>query len=216
MDTKAKILDAAEQLFAEHGFSATSLRQITTKAQVNLAAVNYHFGSKEALVEAVIARRMEPISMERLRHLDRLEAEAGEGGPALEQVVEAFIGSPLRMANAARDGGSNFMRLLGRVMSDPGEFAKQIFAERLRETVERFSAALSRLLPGLSEGDILWRLLFMAGTMVHTMSISGHLHKLTEGRCDTSDVEAIIKRLVPFLAAGLEASTPMDGTGGIR
>jgi AcrR family transcriptional regulator len=214
MDTKAKILNAAEKLFADHGFSATSLRQITTKAKVNLAAVNYHFGSKEALIEAAISRRLEPINRERLELLDRLEDEAGEGGPALDQIVEVFIGTPLRLAHSGRKDGSDFMRLLARVMSDPGEYAKLIFAERLRETVQRFGNALSRRLTGLSEEDLLWRLLFMAGTMIHTMSASGHLHKIAERPIDASDVEAIIKRLVPFLTAGLRASSPMDATGG--
>jgi AcrR family transcriptional regulator len=214
MATKAKILDAAEQLFARQGFSATSLRQITTMAKVNLAAVNYHFGSKEALIEAVITRRLEPITGERIELLDRLEAEAGEGGPSLEEIVEVFIGPPLRILHKARREGSDFMRLFGRIMADPGDQAKVVFAEGLRETVQRFGAALSRRLPGLSEADIIWRLVFMAGSMGHTMSMSGHLHKITEGRCDASDIEAIIRRMVPFLTAGLRAPSPMDSTGG--
>jgi AcrR family transcriptional regulator len=213
MDTKGKILDVAERLFADQGFSPTSLRQITSQAGVNLAAVNYHFGSKDTLIESVISRRMEPINKARLESLGRLEAEADEQGPALEEIVEAFIAPPLRMSHAARKDSSIFMRLMGRVMSEPGEHAKMIFAESLRETVQRFTTALGRSLPGLSQADILWRLVFMAGTMVHTMSMSGHLHKLTGGLCDTSDVEAIIKRLIPFLTAGLTASTPLDATG---
>jgi AcrR family transcriptional regulator len=207
-DTKRLILNAAEKLFANDGFSATSLRQITTAADVNLAAVNYHFGSKESLIDAVISRRLDPMNRERLGLLDRLEAEAGEQGPALEAIVEAFIGPPLRMQQTTGSKGSNFMRLLGRVMNDPSDRALNRFIDQFRETIERFSAALSRALPDLSPAEILWRMVFMVGAMAHTMSISRQLPRVTGGLCDPSDVGALIKSMTPFLAAGMRADAP--------
>ena len=94
--TAERILDAAEELFADLGFDATSTRAITTRAGVNLAAVNYHYGSKDALIEAVFARRLVPLNRERLELLDRVEARAGAGGPAVESIVEAFVRPPMR------------------------------------------------------------------------------------------------------------------------
>jgi hypothetical protein len=106
------------------------------------------------------------------------------------------------------------MRLLGRVMSEPGDHAQLIFAEKLRETIVRFTAALKRSLPELSDEDILWSIVFMAGAMVHTMSMSPHLHKMSAGLCDTSDVETIIRRLIPFLAGGIRAAANVNAAGG--
>jgi AcrR family transcriptional regulator len=204
-ETKELILDASEKLFANQGFDATSLRQITTAAGVNLAAVNYHFGTKEALVDAVIARRIEPMNRERLALLDRHEAEADEQGPELEKIVEAFIAPPLRMQHAGGTRGADFMRLLGRVMSDPSDRAMDLFIDQFREAIARFSAAFARALPDTPRADVLWRMVFMVGSMAHTMSISHHLPKVTGGLCDPSDVGALIKTMTPFLAAGMRA-----------
>jgi len=90
-DTKERILDAAERLFADHGFPATSMRDITQEAGVNLAAVNYHFGSKEALMIAVLDRSTAPVNRARLEQLDALEAAAGDAPVETEQIVRAFL-----------------------------------------------------------------------------------------------------------------------------
>src|SRR4051812_43041858 len=90
-DTKTRILDAAEQLFMEHGFEATSLRQLTAAASVNLAAVNYHFGTKEELFQAVLTRRLDPMNQERIELLDRVEREAGDKPPQVEKLIFAML-----------------------------------------------------------------------------------------------------------------------------
>src|SRR5579863_9327890 len=97
MTTKDRLLDAAERLFAQHGIEATSLRVITREAGVNLAAVNYHFQSKEALMHAVIARRLDPINEKRLAMLDACEAKAGEGPLAVDEVLHALLGPIFEM-----------------------------------------------------------------------------------------------------------------------
>jgi AcrR family transcriptional regulator len=206
-DTKRLILDAAEKLFAKQGFTATSMRQLTTEAGVNLAAANYHFGSKEALIDAVIARRIEPMNRERIALLDRHEAEADEGGPELEKIVEAFIAPPLRLQHAGGARGADFMRLLGRVMSDPSDRAMDLFIDQFQEAIARFSAAFTRALPDTPRADLLWRMVFMVGSMAHTMSISRHLPRVSGGLCDPSDVDGLIARMIPFLAAGLRAGS---------
>src|SRR3954466_13792496 len=103
-DTRERILDTAERLFAERGFGATSLRSIIASAEVNLAAVHYHFRSKEALLEAVIVRRLEPLNRERLELLDQYEREAGKWGPSLEQILDALLSPPIRFVRTTPEG----------------------------------------------------------------------------------------------------------------
>src|SRR5260370_10432201 len=117
VETKQRILDSAERLFAEHGSEGTSLRTIIADAQVNLAAIHYHFHSKEALWEAVIIRRLGPINDERLRLLDACERDANGGRPSLEAVLEALIAPAVRVG-ADRARGKTLRRLVGRLLSD--------------------------------------------------------------------------------------------------
>src|SRR4026208_1111742 len=110
-ETRTRILDAAEELFMQHGFEGTSMRLLTTKAGVNLAAVNYHFGSKDALIEAVFRRRLDPMNAARIAALESLEVAGRPLAP--EAIIRAFVGESLRMIEDARGGGRNFIRLLG-------------------------------------------------------------------------------------------------------
>ena len=155
-----RILDAAEELFADNGFAPTSLLNITAEAGVNLAAVHYHFGSKEALISDVFSRRVAPINGERLERLERLRS--GAEPPTVEQIVEAFVEPPLRLSHEWRSGAT-VMRMLGHAMSQPD--VKEIFVAQFRETFHRFASALADVLPELPEREILWRFLFMVGSM---------------------------------------------------
>jgi len=204
-DTKERILDAAEQQFAANGFAGTSLRSITAAADVNLAAVNYHFGSKDALIEAVFARRLSPLNAERLRQLERAVADAGAAGPALERIVEAFVGPPIRASQDPARGGMAFMRLLGHAMNQPMDSVRVMLAEQFRDTAEAFVIAIHKVLPALSREEVVWRLVFMGGSMAHTMCLSDDMEKLTLGQCRGHDAGALIRRLVPFLASALRA-----------
>src|SRR5437667_4242675 len=116
-DTKQRILDSAERLFADYGFAGTSLRAIIANAKVNLAAIHYHYRSKEALFDAVILRRLQPINQERLELLDACERSAADGKPTLEQVLEAFLAPAFRVG-ADPNGGQTFVRLIGRLLSE--------------------------------------------------------------------------------------------------
>ena len=117
--TKSVILDTAEQLFSEHGFSEVSLRRIIAVAGVNLASVHYHFGSKEALIEAILARRIKPLNQERLACLAKAERKAGKAGASLPRILEALIGPTLRLSRDTSRGGDRFVRL----RSTPGSSA---------------------------------------------------------------------------------------------
>jgi AcrR family transcriptional regulator len=203
-DTKTRILDAAERLFAEHGIGATSLRSVIAEAGVNLAAVHYHFGSKEGLTKAVVSRRVDPLNEKRLEMLAECEKAAGRRKPSLAGIVEAFIGPPLRVSRES-EGGATFMKLMGRLLAEPGYFFGTIVPEKFQEIGERFMKALEKALPALSDEEILWRLHFGIGAMAHAMLIGPDMARVTKGVCDGTDVERTIARLVNFIVAGLQA-----------
>jgi AcrR family transcriptional regulator len=205
LSTKERILDAAEQLFAEHGFAATSLRMITAAARVNLAAVNYHFHSKEALIRAVFDRRLGPVNQERLQLLEACEARAGRRPPPLEEVLEAFFGPALRLGRGLARRGIDFQRLMGRMYSETGEQFRSLLQEQFTEVAVRFRAALRRALRRLPPAELYWRMHFGIGAMAHTLAGVEYLQFVSEGRCDPSDVEGTVRRLVTFLSAGLRA-----------
>jgi AcrR family transcriptional regulator len=204
IDTKSRILDAAEQAFAGQGFEA-SLRQIISDAGVNLAAVHYHFGSKEALISAVFARRISGLTRERLGLLEECERVAGNGALELEGVLEAFVGPALRLTTTPEKGGRVFMRLFGRTIAEPSEQLQRMLNEQFGETAVRFGGALKRALPGLPEAVLCWRFQFVVGAMGYIMADPQNMKVLSGGKCDPADTETAIQELVTFLAAGLRA-----------
>jgi len=201
IETKVRILDAAERLFAEQGLDV-SIRAITDEAGVNLAAVNYHFQSKVALVDAVIARRFEPVTKRRFEMLDQLEAQYGSGPLPLEPVLEAFFAPVLQ---PPAPGLEHLKTLMGRMYSMPDEFIKRLFDVHLRPVAARFSAALERAVPELPEAERWWRLHFAAGAMVHVMNWSRVIPALTNGLLDPANTEALLDELIAFAAAGFRA-----------
>jgi AcrR family transcriptional regulator len=210
-DTKQAILDAAEGLFGEQGYAATSMRSIVAAAGVNLAAIHYHFGSKEALLEAVVDRRGKPLEHGRFEHLTRFEAEAGGNGPAVEQILEAFLAPAIRLTRDPSGGGRRFVQLVGRLLGEPGEGFRKAFTQQFGPTVARFGAALERALPGTLKEELFWKMFFSAGAMAHTLRSAGLVRALSDGLCDDSDGEMVLKRLIAFLAAGMRAPLPVIG-----
>lgn len=205
-ETSERILDAAEALFAEYGFDGTSMRMITSRANANLAAVNYHFGSKEALFQAVFRRRLIQLNMARLAELDRLEAAAAGAPVKPSQVLEGFFGPALDMAADTTHGGYTFMTLLGRTYTEPAEFIRKFMAEEYAEVMERYLGALYRGLPDVPKAEIVWRLHFMMGAVSYAISGIDALALVT-GR--VSDDPALLKpRLTAFLLGGLRAPLP--------
>ena len=208
IDTRTRILDAAEDLFTQHGFDATTLRQITSAAAVNLAAVNYHFGSKEELIREVFRRRLTWLNQQRLQELDRLEAEAGGAALKPSRILEVFFGVALKMAADTRHGGRSFMRLLGRTYSKPSEFVRGFLAEEYAAVIARFKAALVKALPGVPEEEILWRFHFMLGAVSYALSGTDALHIVTRDALDDGDADALYARLMSFMIGGLRAPLP--------
>ena len=208
IDTRLRILDAAEVLFTDHGFEATTLRQITGAAEVNLAAVNYHFGTKEALIREVFRRRLTWLNQQRLKELDRLEADAGGTPLKPSRILEAFFGVALKLAADTEGGGRTFMRLLGRTYTKPSEFVRGFLAEEYAAVTARFKAALIKALPGVAGEEILWRFHFMLGAMSYAISGTDALHIVGEGKLDDGDPGALYARLMSFMIGGLRAPLP--------
>jgi len=202
-DTKQRILDTAERLFAEQGYAATSLRAIIAAAGVNLAAVHYHFHSREALLEAIILRRAGPANRERLELLERFEREAGGRSVPLERVIEAFVEPAFRVARDPSRGGPVFRLMVGRLYVE-SDMMPGILATHFRPLLKRFGEALQRALPELPPDELFWRIHFALGTI--TQALRGTRDwDITDNPLRDSDAELTINRLIAFLSAGFRA-----------
>jgi AcrR family transcriptional regulator len=203
-ETRTRILDAAEELFMQHGFEGTSMRQLTARAGVNLAAVNYHFGSKDALIEAVFKRRLDPMNAERVAALDALEKD----GAALASVdiIRAFVVPSLRLIEDAKGGGRNFIRLLGRTYTEPAKAVRALIGQMYAPTMERYKRALERALPQMPPDELVWRMHFMFGTLAYTLAATDTVQLIAGCKPeDRYDARLLEERLTVFLAAGLHA-----------
>ena len=198
--TRTRILDAAEELFMQHGFEGTSMRQLTARAQVNLAAVNYHFGSKDALIEAVFRRRLDPMNAARISALERLEDHSPE------KIIRAFVAPSLRLIEDAKGGGRNFIRLLGRTYTEPAKELRALIGQMYAPTMERYKAALERALPQMSKDELVWRMHFMFGTLAYTLAATDTVQLIAGCKPeDRYDAGLLEERLTSFLLAGLTA-----------
>lgn len=204
-DTVTRILDAAEELFAEKGFSETSLRMITTKAKVNLAAVNYHFGSKKELVQAVFGRFLTPFTHKLDKELDKLSEEKVE--PSFNDVLGVLVKTMLvGVEPETRDKKlSVFMRLLGLAYTQAQAHLRRFLFANYAVTYKRFIGYLKQAHPELSSKEIFWRIHFAIGSVVFTMSSMEVLRAMAvEDTGVESSVEDVMNLLMPFLSAALE------------
>ena len=207
--TKDRILDAAEALFMEHGFEATSLRLITAAAGVNLAAANYHFGSKEELFQAVLTRRLDPMNQQRVALLDRFEAEVAPATLPCDRILAALFIPALGLARDPERGGTNFLRLLGRAYADPAPFIRRFLSEQYASMIARFKTAFGRALPHLPRKELSWRLHFIMGALSYTLAGTDALKIISElNPLESDNDEILLRRLAPFLLAGLNAPLP--------
>jgi len=202
MNTKDSILDAAEQLFAERGFDATSMRAITRTAGVNLAAVNYHFQSKEKLLQALFTRRLDRLNRRRMEMMDRYEVEYGQRPIPLEKLVRALIGPMFENSG----GGHAFGMLMGRMYSAPQSSLGDILLTDIRVFAERFERAIHRTLPGVPLDDLYWRTFFALGATVHTLASSHILRQISHGLCDPANRQTALEKVTDFIVAGLRST----------
>ena len=204
-ETAIRILDAAEGLFVELGMEATSLRLITQQAGVNLAAVNYHFRSKDALFEAVFLRRFGPWATECLRELDALERRvaAAEEPLTAEAVVRSYVRPALALSKDPARGGVMFVRLFSRVLVENHRQLRETMSRQYGDLVTRFTRALGRALPGLTEQEVEWRMHLGFSVMFHAFAGNDILKVFGRSAVSARDPDMIVKHMVPFVVAGL-------------
>jgi AcrR family transcriptional regulator len=195
--TKERILGAAEVLFARRGFDGASLRQLTTAAGVNLAAVNYHFGSKDKLVEEVFRRRLDALNERRLAALAKV---AGAEDTTLEDVLEAFIRPALDLSHD--DSGALFMRVLARAFAEHDDTLRQFLSANYGHVMRQFTAEFARLLPQLSKEELYWRIDLVTGALTHAMSGFGMIQRKSDVSEHTHR-EQTAQHLIRFAVAGL-------------
>lgn len=207
-DTVTRILDNAEVLFAERGFAETSLRNITSKAGVNLAAVNYHFGSKKSLIQAVFARYLDPFTVRFHAALDELEARHAGHVIPLEELLETMARCVLEVP-AERHSLKVFMRLLGLAYSQAQGHLRRYIQEHYGSVFTRFTALARRATPELPDAERFWRLHFMLGTVIFTFSGLEALRDIAEKDYgEHVSVRDLVRRLRPVVVAGMNAPLP--------
>lgn len=205
-DAGARILDAAERLFTEKGFAATSVRAITQAAGVPLASVNYHFGSKQGLMEAVYQRALGGDGSQRVNYLEKLEREAGGQPLSVATIVDAYINSALRLTRKEGISGAVFKQLIGRAFYEPGMQAETFFPTEYLEGVERYRQAFKRALPQLPDADLVWRMYSFVGLVAYIMAGQDIMRMTsTYGLAEAGDPEAVLRRLAPAIVASFEA-----------
>lgn len=208
-ETVERILDAAEQLFAEKGFAETSLRLITSKAGVNLAAVNYHFGSKKALIQAVFVRFLNPFVSSLEQELNR-RGQAQEHTPSLEELLEMLVRQALLVKPRSGNDLSIFMRLVGLAFSQSQGHLRKYLNEVYGAVFLRYMRLVQQASPDLPPQELFWRIHFMLGTAAFTMSSLKALRAIAEVKMGThSGIDQVLQLMVPFLAAGMRADSAL-------
>lgn len=203
-ETRERLLNVAQELFANEGINSVSLRRIMEVAQVGASQLNYHFGTKRDLLRTIFSQKLDVLNKERLALLDI--AEASPGGPSLEKILEAYYLTSFRQfSNPEKDG--NFARLVARVGSESSELASEIAEEFLDGVQRRFVSALQKALPGLDRTEIFWRLHVMMCVSIHTLTNPLRIYRLSGGACDPRDADDMYRSLLPILLAGM-ASPP--------
>lgn len=204
-DAKEKIFAAAEKLFTEQGYAATSMRMIAAGAGVPLASINYHFGSKRDLMEAVYQRVL-GADARRSTYLDKIEREAGGAPLTVTQIVQTFVESTLRLSRKDSVSGAVFKQLIGRAYFEPGD---DFIPSEYVQIMDRYRRALMRALPALSEEEVLRRMYFFVGIVAYVMAGRDVMHLLGRSAPEGGhDPETLLRALVPFIVGGMEAPAP--------
>lgn len=205
-DTKTRILDTAEQLFARDGFHMTSLRTLTEQANVNLAAVNYHFGSKEGLLKAVFSRRLVPLNNLRQKNIEAVlaQAQADNTLPAVKDLLRAFIEPTIEFRNFG-PGAKDFITLIGRSLSEPDETVRNYFIQQVLPIFKLLFESLQKALPKLPAHILMTRLQFTMGAMSHMMCSSTRTGQMIPGFPEPLSTEQMAEEMINFTTTGLEA-----------
>ncbi|ACS85610.1 TetR/AcrR family transcriptional regulator [Musicola paradisiaca] len=206
-DVRQRILQEAMTRFAHKGSDLTTVREITEATQVNVAAINYHFGSKDGLLQAVLDAVLQPLNTERGRLLDEAERRWGES-PPLGALLDALL-RPLVQSARTPDGGRIAVRLLQHLRATPQGEVSLLLSDRFDGTAHRFIQAFGRAVPHISRAEAIWRYEFARGAAMHVLADvdprSGRLSLLSQGLCDSNDDEQVLQQLLRFVSAGFAA-----------
>ena len=211
-DSRERILDAAERLFAEKGVAAASLREIGAQAQANPGSIYFHWKTKAELVREVFRRRLAPLDTERLRRLDAAERAHAPDAAPLEDVLAALVEPMLRIASGPE--GVGFLRLLGRTYNEPDRDLVRMLRRDHGATLERFRAALARALPDLPEEQLFARFHFALGALAYTLGSESTAHLALGRRRRPVSSHDVLRELMPFLVAGFAAPRARDASRG--
>ena len=206
--TKKKLLDVAERLFSGAGISSTSLRKIISEAGTNLASIHYHFGSKEALIQEVYARRMKPIALEREKMLDLIQYTP-DREEMLEKLLKAFIEPMLRVQLESNEEKRIFLKLFEKAHSESEEI-KKIIISNFEEINVRFLKLFGKVMPELSKTELFWRFKFIIGVVIASARQFPAMGPYKEKKQKISDISFHLERIIPFLVAGFLAPVPVE------
>ncbi len=200
---KLRLVVAAEELFAERGFEAVSVRDITKHAGMNIASINYHFGSRDGLVAGVMTRYITPINDERLARIEALERRWSGKSVPLEEILDAFVRPLATQVRKSELSERLFLKLVGRMFGEQSSAMPPVVEEQFKQVLTRFVKSLSKALPELAVDEILWRMHFVIGAMVHFMAQDEVLQRISQGASGNPTVETTLSRFSRFAIAGL-------------
>lgn len=209
---KLKLVESAEQLFAERGFEVVSVRDVTQAAGSNVAAVHYYFGSRDGLVALVMSRYMTPVNEERLLRLELAERNWGSKPVPLEEVLGAYVHPLITQINKSEMSEKLFCVLIGRIFGAHNNDLPPDMAAQCSVSIARFTKALGKSLPGLTTEELVWRLHFTVGAMVHMLTHGEALQRLAQGVAGTPPMEVTLSRFLRFAAAGLREGVEVETT----
>ncbi len=196
-----RILDAAEALFAVHGYDGVTMRKIASEANVDVALASYHFGRKIDVFNAVFERRADELNSTRLSALRNYQAQANEQGPNVEKIIEAFL-RPLELAQENSDPGwKNYLALIAYVNNSP-VWGERMMSSLFDELVTEYISALKQALPNAKDEDIYWCYHNLSGALTLTFAQTGRIDKLSNGICRSDDFQTAYGKMIPFIAAG--------------
>lgn len=200
---RERILDAAEELFAEHGFDGVTVRQVTRRASVDVALAHYYFGTKRGLFDSVFLRRAAVINDARLKSIDEYQVNPGPGGATIEGFIRAFLDPIIDRCLNDEPGWKNYMAIVAQVNNTP-KWGGETMARYFDPVIHRLIDALRGIMPGAQEADLYWSYQFLSGALTLTFAETGRIDLLSSGVCRSADYEAVRARMAPFIAAGFQ------------
>ena len=201
--TRAAILDAAEKMIAEIGYSSTTLRKLAKETDTNIASISYHFGSKATLLQGIYERRLSGVNKKRRAALQAYLAEVGDARPDIEKLLDIFL-RPLIEALRSGRGTRNFSRLYGRTAVDSTPEVRSVVREFYNDTAGEFLLAFRKACPDLSDVEFARRAIFLYGAMTYSLADTGHVNGVLQVATDNG-TEEFIQSIVSFVSAGFKA-----------